>query len=82
MLFIFGSPGYPAIWMHNMRFPIDIAWLDEKGVVVDARAGLKPCRSMFACPQYSPKAEASYVIELNAGEMKRGKIKAGSRARI
>jgi uncharacterized membrane protein (UPF0127 family) len=82
MLFTFASAGYHSVWMHNMRFPIDVAWLDGKGVVVDTRAGLKPCTSMLNCPQHSPKSPASYMIELNAGEMKRKNIKTGTAARI
>ena len=82
MLFRFGSPGYHALWMHNMRFPIDVLWLDEKGVVVDLKENLKPCKSMLDCPQFSPRKEASYVMELNAGEIKRSKLRAGSVARI
>ena len=77
MLFVFGSPGYHTIWMRNMRFPIDAIWLDGNGVVIDAKSNLEPCRSMLACPQYSPKRQASYLIELNAGVLKREKNKGG-----
>ena len=65
-----------------MELQIDAVWLDEKGVVVDAKTNLKPSKSMFGSPQYAPKAEARYLVELNAGEVKKQRIKAGSRARL
>ena len=82
MLFVFGSPGYHGIWMHNMRFPLDVLWLDRNGIVVDKRENLEPCESMLECPQHQPKGPASYIIELNAGEIGKKKIRAGARARI
>jgi len=78
MLFLFGSPGYHALWMHNMKFPIDVLWLGKGGKVIDLKEGLKPCGSMFNCPQYSPKREASYVVEFNAGEIRKLGLKPGS----
>jgi uncharacterized membrane protein (UPF0127 family) len=82
MLFRFGYPGFHAIWMRNMNFPIDAIWLDEDGIVVSVKEGLKPCHSsIFSCPQYSPTKEASYLIEVNAGDVKKKKIKTGSKAR-
>jgi uncharacterized protein len=82
MLFTFGHSGYHAIWMRNMRFPIDALWLDSKGVVVDVRENLKPCSSLFDCPQYEPKEQAYYLIELSAGAARKEKIRAGSKARL
>ncbi len=82
MLFIFGFPGRHSIWMHNMRFPIDAVWLDSKGVVIDLKENLEPCASMLGCPQYAPGGQASYLMELGAGTIKREKIRAGTVARI
>jgi uncharacterized membrane protein (UPF0127 family) len=82
MLFIFRSAGHHAIWMRNMKFPIDVIWLNEKLEVVDSKAQIKPCESILSCPEYSPSEMASYLIEFNAGVTKREKIRAGSKARI
>ncbi len=82
MLFLFGGPGYHSIWMRNMKFPIDVAWLDKDGLVLDTKTNIKPCQSLFDCPQYSPKVQAHYLIELNAGELMKNKIKEGSTAKI
>ena len=82
MLFIFGFSGRHAIWMQDMKFPIDAAWLDKKGTIIDTRENLKPCKSIFSCPQYSPKGEANYLIELAAGETRRQNLRSGIRAKI
>lgn len=81
MLFLFPYPGWHAIWMRNMQFPIDVLWLDSNKRVIDLRQGVPVCRS-FSCPQYAPSKAASYLIELSAGEIKRKKIMVGSKARL
>lgn len=61
MLFIFPKPGRPCFWTPFMRFPLDLVFLDSSKRVVEIRENLKPWR---AC---SPKAKASYALELRAG---------------
>ena len=43
--------------MKNMKFPIDIIWLDSNGAVVYIRNNLQPCTITFPflCPIYIPK---------------------------
>ncbi|MDE1865582.1 MAG: DUF192 domain-containing protein [Candidatus Micrarchaeota archaeon] len=79
MLFTFNHSGRHSIWMHNMRFPIDAVWLDEDGAVVDIKERLKPCSSLLNCPQYAPARDAKYLIELNAGNARRERIRKGSK---
>lgn len=54
MLFIFEREGYHAFWMKNVRFPIDILWLDESFTVVHIAASVPPC-SAEPCPSYITK---------------------------
>jgi uncharacterized membrane protein (UPF0127 family) len=82
MLFVFGSPGRHSVWMRNMRFPLDVLWLNRQGVVIDTAAEITPSASLLDCRRYSPKAEAAYMIELNAGEIRRKGIRTGSKARL
>ena len=67
MLFVFSSAGRWKIWMLNMRFPIDVLWLDEYGKVVHIKQNISPCKSIFSCPSFAPGKGARYVIELRAG---------------
>ncbi len=79
MLFVFGRQGVYPIWMLNMRFPIDILWLDQSLTVVSIVHSAKPCSSIFNCRSYSNSKKAAYVLETNAGVAKSAGIKAGSR---
>lgn len=74
MLFIFPNDGMHPIWMRNMRFPIDIVWYDSKKRVVDCIEGAKPSRGLNFS-SYKPQKPARYVIEFNAGFVKRNRIK-------
>ncbi len=65
MLFVFEEPGPHAIWMKNVRFPLDILWLDEEMRVVHIIRNAPPCRT-DPCPVYAPPVDAAYVLELPA----------------
>ncbi len=79
MLFIFGRESRWGIWMQNMKFPIDIVWLDRNGAVVDIKRYASPCRSVFECETYRPRANSKYVLELAAGGAKAYGIVIGGR---
>ena len=82
MLFMFGRARKYKIWMYNMRFPIDVLWLDADYKIVDMAKGLKPCSSISKCKEYGPRAPAKYIIELNSGEISRTKIRINSTVAI
>jgi hypothetical protein len=76
MLFILSSEGInrASITMLNMKFAIDIVWLDSAGCVVDIVERAPPANSIFTRP-YAPKAKAKYVLELGSGQANKLKIK-------
>ena len=76
MLFVFNSKNYHTIWTVNMRFPIDIIWLDEKMRVVDMVEDAQPCRISYKV--YKPRKKAKYILEVNSGVCKKHGIKLGS----
>ena len=82
MLFVSGIEGKNSIWMYNMKFPIDVIWLDGKCRIVDIKENLKPCTSVFNCKEYTPKRESKYIIELNANAVKSNKISINSKIRL
>jgi len=75
MLFIFEKEGLYSFWMKNMRFPLDIIWLDLNKKIVDIKENVSPCGE--SCETLSPGNKAKYVLEVNAGFTKRNKIKVG-----
>ncbi len=66
MLFLFEEERLPSFWMKNTLVPLDIVFLDARGLVVDITRDAQPCKAE-PCPQYLPKAPASAVLELAAG---------------
>jgi len=64
MLFVFEKSGIYPFWMKGMQFPIDIFWLDEKGVIVHMEKNAHP----DDFPQkYTLDADSRYVLELAGG---------------
>ena len=66
MLFIFEDEDIHAFWMKNMRFAIDILWLDAQRRIVHIEKQVPPC-TKDPCPSYVPAAAATFVLELRAG---------------
>ena len=78
MLSVYDRPSRQAFWMKDMKFPIDIIWLDVRGSVVHIEDGLKPCIPSLTCPPYSPDKEAQYVLETAAGFSKKHQLTIGN----
>lgn len=81
MLFIFDHKDSYGFWMRKMRFPIDIIYIND-GKVVDiienAEAPQDPnSEDTSLLKIYKPKAEANYVLEINAGSAAKHKFKEG-----
>jgi uncharacterized membrane protein (UPF0127 family) len=67
MLFPYDSPRILSFWMKDMKFPIDILWLNADKEVVHIEENLQPCSPFLPCPSYSPDVQAQYVLETVAG---------------
>lgn len=79
MLFIFPEEDYHGIWMKNMRFPIDVIWVDESYTVVGITERLMP----ESYPKvFEPPVPARYVIETNVDFSRSYGIKVGDTVRI
>ena len=78
MLFIFEESAKHSFWMKDMKFPIDIIWLDSARKVVHIERNLQPCVSVFICTSYSPSADSRYVLETVAGFAQRHNVNMGS----
>jgi uncharacterized membrane protein (UPF0127 family) len=69
MLFVFDSSGLYPFWMKDMKFSIDIIWIDEEKRIVSIahNAVPEPGVDDEDLILYRPSAEAKYVLEINAG---------------
>lgn len=65
MLFSHAYDDYHSIWMKNMKFPIDILWIDSSYRILWIVRNAKPC-TREPCEIFVPPAKARYVLEVNA----------------
>jgi len=77
MLFIFNGKGTYPFWMKNMKFPIDIIWINDDAIVHIER-DVPPCASE-QCLSYWPEEEANYVLEVPANFTLKTGLEVGSK---
>ncbi len=78
MVFVFDTPTEACFWMKDMRFPIDIIWLNESRKVTQVRSDVSP----ESYPKSFCADDTRYVIELHAGEAARSSIRSGDRLNL
>lgn len=64
LVFVFGYPSVQCFWMKEMRFPIDIIWLNANKEIVHIEQNASPNTYPNA---FCPNVDAQYVLEVNAG---------------
>lgn len=75
MLFVFDEPDKYGIWMKDMKFSIDIFWLDEKGKIIHIEKNVSP----ETYPNvFFPPHKSLYVLEANAGFADANRLKVGN----
>jgi uncharacterized membrane protein (UPF0127 family) len=80
-LFIFEKEGYHRFWTKDMKFPVDILWINEDWQVVEITRDAQPSFGR-ECPSYFPKRPARYALEINSGLADRFNITVGDVIRI
>lgn len=79
LLFVFPEADFHAIWMKDMRFPIDIIWISEDLRVVDIDRNVSP----DTYPElFRPQEPAMYVLETNARYVDTFGIQVGDNVRL
>jgi uncharacterized protein len=81
MVFVFLNKTYPAFWMIDMNFPIDIIWISEDTIVhIDENVPPpEPEQNEKNLPLYRPPEAINYVLEVNAGFSQKNGIKVGDK---
>lgn len=75
MLFIFDEPSQYGIWMKDMKFPLDILWLDQSKRIIFIQESVSP----ETYPEvFAPDLPAKYVLEAKSGFVAENKLKIGS----
>lgn len=73
MLFYFDEPGQQCFWMKDMKFAIDMVWLDEDKRVLKVAENVSP----QTYPESFCQANAQYVAEVPAGQAQKYNLEIG-----
>ena len=82
MLFVFEEEQPLHFWMKDMRFPLDIIWIDGQCRLIDVAADVPtppPNAENAEIPRVQSPSPARYVLELNAGEWAQAGLSPGDR---
>lgn len=85
MLFVFESQNIkPTFWMKDMKFPIDIIWIDDGEVseITENVPTALPETPEYKIPRYTSSETVDYVLEVQAGFAKRHDIQVGDSVEI
>jgi hypothetical protein len=80
MLYTIDPPRPVKFWMQNMRFPVDIVYLQD-GEIEAIQMEAQPCDAT-ACPTYSSKTTVDQMIQLRGGTTAQLGLKVGDRVPI
>jgi hypothetical protein len=75
MLFIFPEQEIRSFWMKNTYLPLDILFINSDSVIVSISQNTTP----FSENSINSKAPSQYVLELNAGIVKKYDISLGDK---
>lgn len=81
MIFIFDKPDYYSFWMKNMKFPIDIIYINKDKIVTiqtNVQPPTSPTESLII---YSSTEPSDKVLEIQAGLSKKYNFKKGDKVK-
>lgn len=74
MLFIFEVPQILSFWMKNTYLPLDIAFIDPKGIITD----IHQMAPLDTVPRYASSVPTLYALEVNQGFFAKKGIRVGN----
>lgn len=82
MLFLFDAKERYGFWMKNMRFPIDIIFIDDNKIVSISHSAQPPQDPAANLPIFKPSKPINRVLEINDGLSNKYKFKEGDKVTI
>lgn len=67
MIFIFKNADYHAFWMKDMKFPIDIIYINKNKIVDVFKNVPAPKRKDERLPIIKPREKSDTILEINSG---------------
>lgn len=80
MLFYLPERKIATFWMKDMKFPIDIIWIDNNTIAYFVENAAIPIGN--GIPTYTPDKPATHVLEVNAGFIAEHNLKIGDELEI
>jgi len=74
MLFVFKASGFHSMWMQNTYIPLSVAFLDERGVILNI-ADMTP----LTTNAHTAAGFARYALEMNQGWFNARGIRSGAK---
>lgn len=72
---------FSTFWMKDMRFPIDIIWID-RGVIVGIDKNCPVTKDPNNIPTFRSPKEVTNVLEVNAGFSEKNTVEIGNKIEI
>lgn len=77
MVFVYRERAQLSFWMKNTPLPLDIIYMNHRGVICSIAAGTTP----FSTDPIPSRCAAQTVLEVNAGQAKAQGVVVGAPAR-
>ena len=81
MIFLFQKPGYYSFWMKDMKFPIDIIYINQDTIVTIKENAQPPKNDTENPTIYSPTEPSNKVLEIQAGLSQKYNFKNGDKVK-
>lgn len=82
MLFIFKSSARYPFWMKDMKFPLDMIFINNNKIVTIFQNVPVPQQGKTNLPIYAPTSPANQILEINAGLVKQYDFKKGDTVKV
>lgn len=76
MIFLFEKPGFYSFWMKNMKFPIDIIYINDNQIAT-IQDNVQPAKEQENPIVYASTEPSDKVLEIQAGLARKYKFKKG-----
>jgi uncharacterized protein len=78
MLFVHPKQDKYTYWTYQVKFPLDLIWIDRDRKVVEILPNVQPCiTNASLCPRYGGHEPANFVLEVNAGTAAKNNLHEG-----
>jgi uncharacterized protein len=82
MLFIFNQAARYPFWMKDMKFPLDMLYINNNKIVTIFQNVPVPQQGKTNLPVYTPSTSANQVLEINAGLAKKYNLQKGDTVKV